>query len=92
MPCMCRFVGVTARWAAALLDQADQERQGVDLFGRDALVLGHVLATLVRCPGCPANPASCDPIGACVAICTRDRTSWPFPDFVGFVSFHPKDV
>ena len=55
MPCMRRFVGVAAQWAAALLDQADQERQGVDLFGRDALVLGHVLATLVCCPACPAS-------------------------------------
>ena len=73
MPCMFRFVGVAARWAAALLDQADQERQGVDLFGRDALVLGHVLATLVRCPGCPARPASCDPTGACIANCCQGQ-------------------
>ena len=91
MPCTCRFVGVAARWAAALLDQADQERQGVDLFGRDALVLGHVLATLVRCPGCPACPASCDPTVACVPICARARTSWPFPDSVAFIGCHPAD-
>lgn len=38
---------MAAQWTAALLDQVDQERQGVDLFGRDALVLGHLLATLV---------------------------------------------
>ncbi len=44
---MCRFVSVAAQWTAALLDQVDQERQGVDLFGRDALVLGHVLSCLV---------------------------------------------
>lgn len=85
MPRMRRFVGVAACWAAALLDQADQERQGVDLFGRDALVLGHVLATLVRCQGCPACPASCDPTGRCVAIGARDSTSWPFPDFAALV-------
>lgn len=47
-----RFVGVAAQWTAALLDQVDQERQGVDLFGRDALVLGHVLSCLVR----PCHP------------------------------------
>ena len=47
---VCRFVGVAAQWTAALLDQVDQERQGVDLFGRDALVLGHVLSCLVRIP------------------------------------------
>ena len=44
---LCRFVGVAEQWTAALLDQVDQERQGVDLFGKDALVLGHLLATLV---------------------------------------------
>jgi hypothetical protein len=40
-------VSVSAHWASALLDHVDQERQGVDPFGRDALVLGHLLATLV---------------------------------------------
>ena len=44
----CRFVGVAAQWTAALLDQVDQDRQGVDLFGREALVLGHVVSCLVR--------------------------------------------
>ncbi len=38
---------MAAQWTSALLDQVDQERQGVDLFGRDALVLGHVLSCLV---------------------------------------------
>ncbi|CAL5229633.1 g12997 [Coccomyxa viridis] len=51
-----RFVGVAAQWTAALLDQVDQERQGVDLFGRDALVLGHVLSCLGTFVEC-ASPA-----------------------------------
>ncbi|EIE21374.1 hypothetical protein COCSUDRAFT_56593 [Coccomyxa subellipsoidea C-169] len=47
-----RFVDVAAEWSAALLSAADQERHGVDLFGRDALLLGRVIVcqgTFVEC-------------------------------------------
>ena len=36
------------QWAAALLKDSDRVRQGVDLFGRDAMLLGRVMVTLVR--------------------------------------------
>ena len=45
---MCRFAGVAAQWSAALLEGCAGARQGVDLFGRDALLLGRVLTCLVR--------------------------------------------
>ena len=61
----CRFVGVAAQWTAALLDQVDQERQGVDLFGRDALVLGHVLSCLV----CPCHLLPCPYIATALFGC-----------------------
>ncbi len=42
-----RFVEVAAEWSAALLSAADQERHGVHLFGRDALLLGRIIACQV---------------------------------------------
>ncbi len=42
-----RFVEVAAEWSAALLSGADQERHGVDLFGRDALLLGRIITCQV---------------------------------------------
>ncbi|KAK9908206.1 hypothetical protein WJX75_004272 [Coccomyxa subellipsoidea] len=47
-----RFMDVAAEWSAALLSAADEERQGVDLFGRDALLLGRIIVcqgTFVEC-------------------------------------------
>ena len=41
------FPDVALQWAAALLRDADADRQGIDMFGRDALVLGRLLVTLV---------------------------------------------
>ena len=90
MPGMCRFVGVAAQWGAALLDQVDQERQGVDLFGRDALVLGHVLSTLVRCSVCPASH---DTAGDHTASHTRKETiGLALPVFVSLVSYQPANI
>ena len=43
-----RFAPVALQWGAALLKDSDQVKQGVDLFGRDAMLLGRVLMTLVR--------------------------------------------
>jgi hypothetical protein len=44
---LLRFVDVAAEWTAALLGRVDQEGHGVDLFGRDLLLLGRVLVCLV---------------------------------------------
>lgn len=42
------FLEVALPWAAGLLQDCDQKRHGVDLFGRDPLLLGRLLITLVR--------------------------------------------
>lgn len=42
-----RFPAVARQWAAALLHDCDVEQQGVDLMGRDSLLLGRMLITLV---------------------------------------------
>ena len=42
-----RFAPVALKWASELLKGSDQVRHGVDLFGRDAMVLGRLLVTLV---------------------------------------------
>lgn len=41
-----RFAPVALRWAAALLQQCDVKQQGIDLFGRDSLLLGRLLTVL----------------------------------------------
>lgn len=41
------FPEVALQWGAALLRDADADRQGIDMFGRDAIVLGRLLVTLV---------------------------------------------
>lgn len=54
-----RFAPVASRWAGALLRDCDTRGHGVDLFGRDALLLGRlltVLATFVEAAG--ATPAA----------------------------------
>ena len=43
-----RFPEVALQWFQALLTDCDAPRHGVDLFGRDALLLGRLLATLGR--------------------------------------------
>lgn len=48
-----RFPEVAVEWASALLEDCSRERHGVDLFGRDNLLLGRLLTTLVPPP--PAN-------------------------------------
>lgn len=45
------FLDVALPWAAGLLRDCDQKRHGVDLFGRDPLLLGRLLITLV-CEPC----------------------------------------
>ncbi|KAK9804941.1 hypothetical protein WJX73_001262 [Symbiochloris irregularis] len=40
------FPSVAKEWAAALLRECDVEKQGVDLMGRDSLLLGRLLITL----------------------------------------------
>lgn len=41
-----RFAPVALRWAAALLQQCDVKHHGIDLFGRDSLLLGRLLTVL----------------------------------------------
>lgn len=41
-----RFAPVAVRWATALLQQCDVRQQGIDLFGRDSLLLGRLLTVL----------------------------------------------
>lgn len=43
-----RFPDVALQWFQALLTDCDAARHGVDLFGRDSLLLGRLLATLGR--------------------------------------------
>lgn len=45
-PPFSRFPAVALSWAVALLRDCDRQQQGVDLFGRDAFLLGRLLATL----------------------------------------------
>lgn len=47
--CRRRFPEVAGAWAEGLLAGCHTETHGVDLFGRDALLLGRLLTTLVRC-------------------------------------------
>ena len=54
------FPEVALPWAAALLQECDVERHGVDLFSRDPLLLGRLLITLVSIPA-PAALAACHP-------------------------------
>jgi hypothetical protein len=41
-----RFAPVALRWTAALLQQCDVKQQGIDLFGRDSVLLGRLLTVL----------------------------------------------
>ena len=44
------FPSVAKQWMAALLHECEVEKQGVDLMGRDSLLLGRILVTLVSQP------------------------------------------
>jgi len=48
-------------WASALLEDCARERHGVDLFGRDNLLLGRLLTTLVPPPSRSFVSHSSDP-------------------------------
>ncbi len=41
-----RFPSVALSWAAVLLRNCDRQQHGIDLFGRDAFLLGRLLITL----------------------------------------------
>ena len=43
-----RFPEVALDWITALLEECGKERQGVNLFGKDNLLLGRLLTTLVK--------------------------------------------
>ncbi|KAG2442491.1 hypothetical protein HXX76_002577 [Chlamydomonas incerta] len=55
-----RFADVALRWAAGLLREVDRVKHGVDLLGRDHMVLGRLLAVLggfaEAAAGSPAAP------------------------------------
>ena len=64
-----RFPEVALAWAGGLLRGCDAEMHGVDLYGRDSLLLGRLLTTLAPHPLClPPRVAGCDGIvvGACI--------------------------
>ena len=44
-PCR-RFLPVALQWTRALLAGVDKQHHGIDLFGRDAFLLGRLLGTL----------------------------------------------
>ena len=46
------FIRHAVPWATALLSECDVERHGVDLFGRDALLLGRLMTTLAGFVSC----------------------------------------
>ena len=80
--CTChRFAPVALQWAAALLRDSDRVRQGVDLFGRDALLLGRVLVTLVR--PCLARACAALPRGMPVRALSRRRRVQSVEQHVG---------
>lgn len=45
---LCRFPAVAMEWVVALLKHCGEDRHGVDIFGKDALLLARLLAALVR--------------------------------------------
>ncbi len=53
--CLHRLPEVVLHWAAGLLADCGKERHGVDLFGRDAWLLGRLLLTLVSSPQSISN-------------------------------------
>ena len=70
---MRRFPAVALQWFQALLGDCDAPRHGVDLFGRDALLLGRLLATLGRFVAAAA-PA---PVTAELAAATIEMLRMP---------------
>jgi hypothetical protein len=73
LPARNRFAAVAVPWATALLAQCDVERHGVDLFGRDAAVLGRLLTTLATF----ADAAGACLPGAQVAAATLELVRAP---------------
>ena len=56
---LLRFTAVAVRWAAGLLRACDEKGHGVDLFGRDSLMLGRLLSCLgVFAEAAAGTPAS----------------------------------
>jgi len=68
-----RFPEVAADWTGALLAGCGAPVHGVDLFGRDALLLGRLLATL----GAFAEAAAPAPAGAGVAAAVLELLAAP---------------
>ena len=62
------FPGVALPWAAALLQECDVERHGVDLFNRDPLLLGRLLITLVSVPAAAAAATAAAAVAAATSF------------------------
>lgn len=74
----CRFPAVALPWAAALLRECDRQHQGIDLFGRDAFLLGRLLVTL-GVKGVKGLSSSLAPAFEFVEVCILlvHGGSWP---------------
>ena len=59
-------------WVSALLHECAKERHGVDLLGRDVVLLGRLLITLVR-PSAPPEPLLAQ--SCCLVQQARDHWS-----------------
>jgi hypothetical protein len=57
-----KFPSVALKWAAALLKECDVQKHGVDLFGRDAYLLGKLLTTLGTFIECCSGTTSAQPL------------------------------
>lgn len=59
-----RFADVAVRWAAGLLRECDVVKHGVDLFGRDCLVLGRLVSSLAAFMECTAGTPTSVPLAS----------------------------
>ncbi|GLC37986.1 hypothetical protein PLESTB_000449000 [Pleodorina starrii] len=57
-----RFADVALRWAAGLLREVDRVKHGVDLLGRDHMLLGRLLATLATFAEAAAGSGAMTPL------------------------------
>lgn len=59
-----RFAPVAVRWASLLLKECDMRKHGIDLFGRDSLLLGRLLTVLGTFVECTAATPAVMPLSA----------------------------
>lgn len=79
--CGCpRFPSVAKEWAAALLRECDVEKHGVDLMGRDSLLLGRLLITLASQQQATACCACCPTMHRWLSCLLQHSDMWPRVD------------